>query len=126
MWVAYLFLLFVETPIAARQQKVASIITWHIATAMIEVSKSRTRYKWGTTETRMYRNVAVPKPTTKVRVFEGVLMAVLFGMHSMYRRRLQNCRVQGMVYVPDFHDLMRSLVVEWAGEYYNVLYKTRL
>lgn len=113
--------MIVEPTIAARQPEVAGTIIWHIATAMIEVEKSQARYSWGTPEARFYRDVAVPKPTAKVRFLEGMLMIVLFGMHSMYRKRLQSCRVKGMVYVPDFQRLMQSLVVEWAGECRNRL-----
>jgi hypothetical protein len=89
---------------------------WHIARVMVEVETVRVRYGYGTTEARRYRDVAVPKPTLKVRIFDTVLMLVLFDAHLMYRKRLQSTRVKGIVYVPDFQGLMQSLVVEWAGE----------
>jgi hypothetical protein len=34
----------------------------------------------------------------------------------MYLKRLQSTRVKGVVYVPDFRNLMQSLLVEWAGK----------
>src|ERR1700729_554681 len=104
--------------IAPHAQMVAPIL-WHIARVMVEVEKVRFRYKYGTTEARIYRDVAVPKPTLKLRILDTVLMLVLFGAHLMYRKRLQSTRVNGMVYVPDFQGLMQSLVVEWAGEHFS-------
>jgi hypothetical protein len=91
-------------------------ILWHIARVMVEVEGVRLRYKYGTTEARSYRDLAVPQPTLRVRVLDTVLMLVLFGAHLMYRKRLQSTRVNGLVYVPDFQRLMQSLVVEWSGE----------
>ncbi|KIM75256.1 hypothetical protein PILCRDRAFT_684143 [Piloderma croceum F 1598] len=99
--------------IAPKEQMVAPIL-WHIARVMVEVEKARFRYKYGTTEARIYRDVAVPKPALAVRVLDAVLMLILFGAHLMYRKRLQSTRVKGVVYVPDFQSLMQSLVVEWA------------
>lgn len=83
---------------------------------MVDVSKSRERYGYGTTGARIYRDIAVPVPTMKVQSLEWMLTLILFGAHWMYRKRLQSCRVKGMVYVPDFQKLMQSLVVEWAGK----------
>jgi len=37
---------------------------------MVEVEKVRFRYKYGTTEARIYRDVAVPKPALAVRVLD--------------------------------------------------------
>ena len=107
-----------DQTIAPHAQMVAPIL-WHIARVMVEVEKVRFRYKYGTTEARIYRDVAVPKPTLKLRILDTVLMLVLFGAHLMYRKRLQSTRVNGMVYVPDFQGLMQSLVVEWAGEHFS-------
>jgi hypothetical protein len=87
-----------------------------MARVMVEVEKVRFRYKYGTAEARIYRDVAVPKPALAVRVLDTVLMLALFSAHLMYRKRLQSTRVKGMVYVLDFQGLMQSLVVEWAGE----------
>jgi hypothetical protein len=83
---------------------------------MVEVEKVRSRYGYGTTQARTYRDVVVPPPTLKVRVLDAVLMLVLFGAHLMYRKRLQSTRPKGTVYMSDFQGLMQSLVVEWAGE----------
>jgi len=105
-----------DQTIAPKEQMVAPIL-WHIARVMVEVEKVRIRYKYGTTDARIYRDVAVPKPTLKLRILDTFLMLVLFGAHIMYRKRLQSTRVNGMVYVPDFQGLMQSLVVGWAGEH---------
>lgn len=87
---------------------------------MIEVQRSRERHGWGTHDAHRSRDVAVPKLAARVRAFEAALMIVLFSMHSMYRRRLQSCRVKGTVFTPDFQKLMQSLVVEWAGECHGI------
>lgn len=102
-------------PPAVSKTTLTGPILWHIATAMIEVEKSRGGHRRGK------EDVAVSKPIAKVRILEGALIIVLFSMHSMYRKRLQACRVKGTASNPDFQKLMQSLVVEWAGECHGIL-----
>ncbi|KAG1848887.1 hypothetical protein F4604DRAFT_1959624 [Suillus subluteus] len=97
------------------ENAVIPAIVWHIARVMTEVEKSRARYHWGTPEIRIYRNVAIPE----FSLLEIILTLPLFGAHSMYRTRLQESRVTGAVYLPDFRKLMQQFLDEWVD--FNLL-----
>ncbi|KII94570.1 hypothetical protein PLICRDRAFT_33372 [Plicaturopsis crispa FD-325 SS-3] len=87
---------------------------WHIARVMRHIEHSRERYGFATREARIYRDIAHPKLSWKVWAVDTVLLFLLLGAHTAYRKRLQSTRIKGTVYMPDFHTLMESLLKEWA------------
>jgi hypothetical protein len=87
-----------------------------MAKVMVEIWGAREKYKFGTPEAHIYRNISIPVPTWKVRVLDFSLLILLFGAHTTYRKRLESTRPRGSLYLPDFRNFMQSLLVEWAGE----------
>ncbi|TFY71970.1 hypothetical protein EVG20_g1013 [Dentipellis fragilis] len=96
-------------------------IVWHVARVMSDIERYRERYQYGTQGSRIYRDIAVAEPTWQVKIVDGLLFLFLFGVHRMYRERLERTRPGGIIYLPDFQNMMKSLLVEWAGEYSNLL-----
>ncbi|KAA1466618.1 hypothetical protein DENSPDRAFT_831480 [Dentipellis sp. KUC8613] len=89
-------------------------IVWHVARVMSDIERYRQRYQYGTQGSRIYRDVAVAEPTWQVKIVDGLLFLFLFGVHRMYRERLERTRPGGIIYLPDFQNMMKSLLVEWA------------
>ncbi|KDQ51537.1 hypothetical protein JAAARDRAFT_62420 [Jaapia argillacea MUCL 33604] len=92
------------------------ILAWHIARVMTIIEESRDIALYGTMDSRLYRDVAIPKPTRTVQVMDLLLMFFLFGAHRMYRRRLQAAAPKKNVHQFEFQKLMRSFLLEWAGQ----------
>jgi hypothetical protein len=83
---------------------------------MIKIEIVRERYHYGTKDARLYRDIAIEtKPTWRVeRLLDVLLFCVFFSTHGTYKIRLEGTRPKGHVYLPDFRELMRSLLVEWS------------
>ena len=81
---------------------------------MIKIEIVRERYHYGTKDARLYRDIAVEKPTWRGRLLDVLLFCVFFNTHGTYKIRLESTRPKGHVYLPDFRELMRSLLVEWS------------
>jgi hypothetical protein len=81
---------------------------------MIKIEAVRERYRYGTKEARLYRDIAVETPTWREHLVDVFLFCFFFNSHRTYRARLESTRPKGHVYLPDFHDLMKSLLVEWS------------
>lgn len=81
---------------------------------MIKIQVVRERYHYGTKDARLYRDVAVAKPTWRERLLDVFLLCVFFNTHGTYKIRLESTRPKGHVYLPDFRELIRSLLVEWS------------
>jgi hypothetical protein len=87
---------------------------------MIKIEIVRERYHYGTKDARLYRDIAVekkPKLTSRwwcERLLDVLLFCVFFNTHGTYKIRLESTRPKGHVYLPDFRELMRSLLVEWS------------
>jgi hypothetical protein len=75
-------------------------LIWHIAKVMINIESNRTLYQHGTANASIYRNKSIPKPSWKVRAFDLTLTVLLFGAHTMYRKRMESTRPRGQG-VPD-------------------------
>lgn len=84
---------------------------------MAEIEQYRSRYKYGTPEARIYRDMAIPESTWDVVTLDIALSFLLFGAHRTYRTRLQSTSPNGYIYLPEFRSLMQSLLAEWAGEF---------
>ncbi|KAF7375753.1 hypothetical protein MSAN_00464900 [Mycena sanguinolenta] len=83
----------------------------HVARVMIIIEASRERYKYGTREARIYRDVAIPPPTWKVRIWDFVLGIILCGTHKNYRVRLEATIPKGAVALPEFHSNLVATVL---------------
>lgn len=79
------------------------------------VEATRQAAKFGTAEVKLYRDVVTEKVGWKVKLADFCLGIVLFGVHRMYRMRLQGTRVKGVIYLEDFRELLRNLLAEWSG-----------
>jgi hypothetical protein len=90
--------------------------TLHISRVMIKIEAVRERYHYRTKEARLYRDIAVDAPsrTWRERLLDLLLLSLFFNSHGTYRDRLESTRPKGHVYLPDFRDLMSSLLVEWS------------
>ncbi|KAF8886978.1 hypothetical protein BD779DRAFT_544492 [Infundibulicybe gibba] len=95
-------------------QNVTPALAWHMGKVMGEIERSRQKYSFGTRDARIYRNVAISKPTWGVRVLDVVISLLFFGVHKTYRKRLATTQPNGTPYLPDFRKLMQSFLVEWA------------
>ncbi|KII94578.1 hypothetical protein PLICRDRAFT_47611 [Plicaturopsis crispa FD-325 SS-3] len=91
-------------------------LAWHIARVMDEIERTRQRNGYGTPDARIHRVTVLPEPTWKLRVLDVVLTLVFLGAHRTYRRRLQATRVNGLLHLPGYQQLMRHLLTEWAGK----------
>ena len=101
----------------AEGHNVVPALAWHIASAMFYIEQARWRSGHGTLDARRYRNVSIPVPTWKVKALDIVLSILLFGAHRTYRNRLESARPGGFVFLPEFRELMKSLLVEWTGKH---------
>ena len=86
---------------------------------MIKIELVRERYHYGTKDARLYRDIAVvpAAPSTspwRERLLDVLLFCVFFNTHGTYKIRLESTRPKGHVYLPDFRELMSSLLVEWS------------
>ena len=81
---------------------------------MIKIEVVRERYHYGTKAARLYRDVAVAAPTWRARLLDVLLFCVFFNTHGTYKIRLESTRPKDHVYLPDFRELMGSLLVEWS------------
>lgn len=91
-------------------------LAWHIAEVMDTIEGWRRSYKYGKPGVTLYRKVSIPTPSWKLRLLDLLLMFVLCGAHGIYRRRLQNTRIAGKLYAPDFQAFIKSALRDWAGE----------
>ncbi|KAI0064299.1 hypothetical protein BV25DRAFT_1914504 [Artomyces pyxidatus] len=103
-----------SAPKSQGQLSTVPALAWHVARVMAKIEAVRERYHYGTKEARLYRDIAIPSPTLRTKAIDGLLSGLMFGAHKMYRERLEQTRPKGYVYLPDFQELMRSLLVEWS------------
>jgi hypothetical protein len=82
---------------------------------MTKIENARQISKFGTPEFRLYRDVVTDAVGWKVKLADTFLMFILFGAHRMYRMRLQNARVKGVIYLADFRELLQNFLAEWSG-----------
>jgi len=99
---------------------------------MTKIEVVRERYHYGTKEARLYRDIAVvdasddERSTWRERLLLGpVLFCLFFNAHRTYRDRLEGTRPKGHVYLPDFRELMSSLLVEWSDSNLLAPYSSR-
>jgi hypothetical protein len=78
---------------------------------MIKIEAVWELYRYGTKEARLYREIAVETPTWR-RHLVDILLFYVFNSHRTYRARLEGTRPKGHVYLPDFRDLVSSLLIE--------------
>ncbi|KAJ7778014.1 hypothetical protein DFH07DRAFT_1056339, partial [Mycena maculata] len=88
-------------------------LCYHIGSVMNRIEASREWYKHGTPGARMYRDVAIPKSTWNVRVWDSILGIILCGTHKNYRTRLQSTAPHGIISLLDFRHLMCNFMSEW-------------
>jgi hypothetical protein len=81
---------------------------------MLKIETVRERYHYGTKKARLYRDIAVERRTWRDRLEDVLLFCVLFNSHRTYKDRLESTRPKGHVYLPDFRELIKSLLVEWS------------
>ncbi|KAJ6488852.1 hypothetical protein C8R45DRAFT_248391 [Mycena sanguinolenta] len=101
-------------PADSTPRSLVPALSHHVARVMIPIEASRERYKYGTREARLYRDIAIPPPTWKVRIWDFVLGIILCGTHKNYRVRLEATIPKGVVSLPEFRSLMKTLLSEWA------------
>ncbi|KAJ7470197.1 hypothetical protein B0H11DRAFT_2237783 [Mycena galericulata] len=89
-------------------------LCYHIRRAMFEIETARTRYGYGTSWARMYRDIAIPESTWSLAMWDVVLGVVMCGTHKNYRTRLYSTAPKGFISIPDFRRLMRNFMSEWA------------
>ncbi|KAH9060600.1 hypothetical protein EDB87DRAFT_595306 [Lactarius vividus] len=89
-------------------------LAWHISRVMHKIETVRERYHYGTKKARVYRDIAVERRTWRDRLEDVLLFCVLFNSHRTYKDRLESTRPKGHVYLPDFRELIKSLLVEWS------------
>jgi hypothetical protein len=106
--------LLIGVPYSQGQQSILPAVAWHISRVMIKIEAVRELYHYGTKEARLYRDIAVETPTWREHLVDVLLFCVFFNSHKTYRARLESTRPKGHVYLPDFRDLMSSLLVEWS------------
>ena len=97
-----------------RYYSVLPALAWHISRVMLKIETVRERYHYGTKKARLYRDIAVEKRTWRDRLEDVLLFCVLFNSHRTYKDRLESTRPKGHVYLPDFRELIKSLLVEWS------------
>lgn len=93
---------------------VVPILYWHIARVMLIIEESRRAAGYGTFESRMYRDSAVPSTTSSVRMLDTAISLFLLGAHGRYRKSLRTINLNDFVSLEEFTTLMRSLLAEWA------------
>jgi hypothetical protein len=101
-------------PYGQGRYSILPALAWHISRVMIKIEIVRERYHYGTKDARLYRDIAVEKPTWRERLLDVLLFCVFFNTHGTYKIRLESTRPKGHVYLPDFRELMKSLLVEWS------------
>lgn len=101
-------------PYGQGRYSILPALAWHISRVMIKIEIVRERYHYGTKDARLYRDIAVEKPTWRERLLDVLLFCVFFNTHGTYKIRLESTRPKGHVYLPDFRELMSSLLVEWS------------
>ena len=101
-------------PYGQGRHSILPALAWHISRVMIKIEAVRERYHYGTKEARLYRDIAVDAPTWRERLLDVLLFSLFFNSHGTYRDRLESTRPKGHVYLPDFRELMSSLLVEWS------------
>ena len=108
--------LTVETgvPYGQGRYSVLPALAWHISRVMIKIEAVRERYRYGTKDARLYRDIAVEEPTWRGRLLDVLLFCVFFNAHGTYKDRLESARPKGHVYLPVFRELMSNLLVEWS------------
>ena len=97
-----------------RYYSVLPALAWHISRVMLKIETVRERYHYGTKKARLYRDIAVERRTWRDRLEDVLLFCVLFNSHRTYKDRLESTRPKGHVYLPDFRELIKSLLVEWS------------
>ena len=97
-----------------RYYSVLPALGWHISRVMLKIETVRERYHYGTKKARMYRDIAVEKRTWREGLQDVLLFCVLFNSQRTYKDRLESTRPKGHVYLPDFRELISSLLVEWS------------
>jgi hypothetical protein len=104
-------------PYGQGRHSIVPALAWHISRVMIKIEAVRERYRYGTKDARLYRDIAVSdsvSPTWRAHLLDLVLASLFFNSHGTYQDRLESTRPKGHVYLPDFRELMSSLLVEWS------------
>ncbi|KAH9962982.1 hypothetical protein BC827DRAFT_185837 [Russula dissimulans] len=101
-------------PYTHGRHSVLPVLAWHISRVMTKIESVRERYRYGTKDARLYRDVAIDAPTWRERLLDVLLFSLFFNSHRTYRDRLAGTRPKGHVYLPDFRELMSGLLVEWS------------
>lgn len=83
---------------------------------MVKIERARQISKFGTPQFQLYRDVVSDDVGWGVKLADVCLGVILFGAHRMYRIRLQGVRIKGVVYLPDFRELLKNFLAEWSGE----------
>ena len=87
--------LTVETgvPYGQGRYSVLPALAWHISRVMIKIEAVRERYRYGTKDARLYRDIAVEEPTWRGRLLDVLLFCVFFNAHGTYKDRLESARL---------------------------------
>ncbi|KAJ7230913.1 hypothetical protein B0H12DRAFT_1147176 [Mycena haematopus] len=101
-------------PVDSKPEALVPALSYHIARVMVPIEAARERYGYGTRDARIYRDIAIPPPTWKVRIWDFFLGIILCGTHKNYRVRLEATIPKGVVALPEFRLLMGTLMSEWA------------
>ncbi|TDL30079.1 hypothetical protein BD410DRAFT_824006 [Rickenella mellea] len=96
--------------------RIDGAFNWFAGMTMVDVSAAYKRHKFGTAEVQSQREPpSVWQPTKFVRAMDVGLYVLLFGMHAMYRQRLEGTRTKrGYIQSADFHDVMANFMKEWG------------
>lgn len=84
-------------------------ITWHIARIMYDIDLHQSQ-KEGVS---LSRAQFFPRPS---KVLDGLLCCVFFGVHLIYRERLEQVHPARRVSIADFRQFIEEVLLEWSGE----------
>ncbi|KAI0068628.1 hypothetical protein BV25DRAFT_1910389 [Artomyces pyxidatus] len=97
-----------------RSGALQSALAWHVGRVMFEVERYRACFAYGTKDARKFRAVESPEVPGWVGIVEKFLCCVLFGVHQIYRGRLERMHPTVTAFLPDFHRLMEGFIKEWG------------
>ncbi|TDL30044.1 hypothetical protein BD410DRAFT_893217 [Rickenella mellea] len=92
-------------------------LNWLIALTMIDICSAYERHKFGTSDVREERDhPRTLRSTTALRVTDAILGFLLFGLHHMYRQRLEGVRSAEVefLHTPDFQRVHARFLKQWA------------
>jgi hypothetical protein len=84
-------------------------ITWHIARIMYDIDLHHKQRESASKS----RAQTFSRPS---KVLDGLLCSVFFGVHLIYRERLEQVHPARRVSIVDFRRFIQEVLLEWSGE----------